>query len=393
MRTFLQDLRYGLRMLAAHPGFTAVAVLSLAVGIGANTAMFSLADAILLRPFPVERPGEDVCASSAPREEITPAICLIRTLSTSGTRPEASPASRQFGQVLLGFRASPATPAQVKLGAVVTTDFFDVLGVRPALGRAFRTDEDQQPVAVLSHALWQSQFAGDPSVIGRQIRLSNLDFTVIGVAPASFPGRAALRPRRSVSAHGHVVSACLDDEKNPSSAATTGTLLCTGGSRRVARPATRRRNSRPSRATSSKPTRTPTAAAASRCCRRSKPASAMTPTLVPLVALLLSIAGLVLMIACANVASLLLSRARARSREIAIRLAIGAGRARLLRQFLTESLLLAILGGAAGLVMAMACMQFLSSIRMPTAVSHQPGRSARCAGAGVSAPSPPWSAA
>src|SRR6266851_6117984 len=187
MRTFLQDLRYGFRILAANPGFTTVAVLSLAVGIGANTSMFSLADAILLRPLPVERPAEIVRIFSTSQGDQLGYVSHPDFVDfRNQTKTLAGMVA--YGQVLLGFSANPNASAQIKLGSAVTANFFDVLGVKPRLGRGFREDEDQQPVVVLSHSLWRSQFGRDPSVIGRQVRLSHLDFTVIGVAPENFPG-------------------------------------------------------------------------------------------------------------------------------------------------------------------------------------------------------------
>ena len=364
MRTFLQDLRYGFRILAANPGFTAVAVLSLAIGIGANTAMFSLADAILLRPLPVERPGEVLRILSTTRGDNAGYASYADFLDF---RNQTSTLSGMvaWSQILLGFRASSASAAQVKLGAVVTTDFFDVLGVRPVLGRGFRKDDDQQPVAVLSHALWKSQFSGDPSVLGRQIRLSNLDFTVIGILPESFTG-IQLFVHEELYVPMGVWSRMSSSEMNPIERRDHRSLVVYGR----LRPGLTVRDANAEFATIARnleqaypdSDRRRSVAAVTEIDARKRNES----DLPPLVALLLSIAGLVLIIACANVANLLLSRARARSREIAIRLAIGAGRARLFRQLFTESLLLAVLGGAAGLVMAMACMQFLSSIRMPT---------------------------
>ena len=364
MRPFLQDLRYGFRMLAAHPGFTFVAAVSLAVGIGANTAMFSLADALLLRPLPVERPGEIVHDLSTARGDDSGYMSYPDFLDFK-SRTRSLSGLTTIGQVLLGLRAGPATPAQVKLGAVVPTDFFDILGVRPALGRTFRTDEDRQPVAVLSHVLWESHFASDPSVIGRQIRLSGLDFTVIGVAPASFTGLQLFVHEELYLPMGMWPRVAVE-EKNPLDRRDHRNVVVYGrlGPGRTVREAqaefaTIARNLEQAYPDAD---RGRSVALLPEIEARNRSDS----TMAALVALLLSVSGLVLFIACANVANLLLSRAGSRSREVAIRLAIGAGRRRLLRQFLTESQLLAVLGGAAGLVLAMVCMQFLSSLRLPT---------------------------
>jgi putative ABC transport system permease protein len=241
MRTFLRDVRYGLRILAANPGFTAVAVLSLAVGIGANTAMFSLADAILLRPLPVDRPGDVLRILSTTRGDDAGYLSHADFVDfRNQTRTLSGVAA--WSQVLLGFRASSSTAAQVKLGAVVTTDFFDVLGVRPPLGRTFRKDEDQQPVAVLSYALWKSQLAADRSVIGRQIRLTNVDFTVIGVLPESFPGMQPFVHEELYLPMGMWPRICPALRPTRWSGGTTAISSCMEGSCRAGRPATPRRN-------------------------------------------------------------------------------------------------------------------------------------------------------
>src|SRR5437868_14983832 len=187
MRTLYNDVRYGLRTLAANPAFTAVAILSLAIGIGANTSIFSLADAMLLRPLPVEHPSE-----------------IARVLSTSPSVRHGSISYRDYvdfrdqikalsgliayQQIPVAMNPDPRSPAQLKLGLAVSTNYFDVLGVRPSLGRGFRPDENRTPVVVLSNSLWESQFGSDASVIGRAVSISKVDFTVIGVAPKSFPG-------------------------------------------------------------------------------------------------------------------------------------------------------------------------------------------------------------
>ncbi len=364
MRTIFQDLRYGWRVLAAKPGFTAAAALSLSVGIGATTAMFSLSDALLLRPLPVERPGEIVRVFSVEKADPLATVSYLDYLDLQKqTRTLSGLAA--YSHVPLGINTNPNTPAQMKLGQVVSTNFFDVLGVKPVAGRGFQADEDRQPVAMLSDSFWQSHFGRDPSVIGRRVRLSNLDFTVIGVAPPSFPGLnlfiheeiyvpMGMRPRLS------------PDAKNVFDHRDHGTLFVYGR----LRPGRTAREAQAEFATiarSLEQTYPDTNRGRGALVLPESDARVRIDPEVPvLVALLLAIAGLVLLIACANVANLLLVRARARSREIAIRLAIGAGRWRLLRQLLTESLLLSVLGGAAGLLLASMGMQYLSAFRLPT---------------------------
>ena len=366
MRTLWNDIRYGLRMMAANPGFTAVAILSLAIGIGANTSMFSLVDAMLLRPLEVGRPAE-----------------VVRVVSTSKSvrfGGISHPDYRDFRgqtktlrglvacqQTEVGFNSDRWSPAQLRLGMAVSTDFFDVLSVKPSLGRSFRADEDRAAVVVLSDSFWQSQFARDPGVIGRVVSLSKVAFTIIGVAPASFQGTQRF-VHESIYVPLGMLPQVSPAEKSPLNqrrqlplelfgrlapgrtvAQVQAELQAIAGNLERSYPDTNRGRS---------VLVMPELAAR----------LAMDPEDGIQEAVLLSIAGCVLLIACANVANLLLARARARAREIAIRLAIGASRRRLLQQLLTESLLLALAGGAAGLLLALFGINFLASVRLPTSL-------------------------
>ena len=366
MRTLWSDIVYGLRMLAKNPGFTAVAILSLAIGIGANTATFSLADAILLRPLPVDRPSE-----------------IVRLDSSTPTLPHANIAYPDFvdfraqsqtlaglvayRQIIVGFHPNPDTPSQMKLGLAVTPDYFDVLGVKPALGRSFRGDEERQSVVVLSDAIWESLFGRDPSVIGRHIELSKIDFTIIGVAPKSFPSLDRFVHEQLYVPAG-VIRQLTADNKDPLEKRDAPNVVVYGRLRsgRTEAEAQAELKSIAANLERAHPgtNRGRTVLVRSELEERVKTDgdNAMQT------AILLVIAGLVLMIACANVANLLLSRARARSREIAIRLAIGAGRSRLFRQLLTESLVLALLGGAAGLLVTKLCIRYFDTIQFPTSL-------------------------
>jgi predicted permease len=351
-------------MFAANPGFTAVAVLSLAIGIGATTSMFSLADAMLLRPLPVEHPGEMIqVGSTSPTVRFTaisyPDYLDLRTQAKTVSGLVAS------DPIAIGFGPDPKLPVQLKLGLAVSTNYFEVLGVRPSLGRAFRSQEDREPVVILSHSLWESQFGRDPSVIGRTVRLSKVDFTIIGVTPSTFPGLdryvhesmyvpVGILPRLSLEATSLI-------EPRDRLIFTVYGRLAPG---RTAAEAQAELKAIAANLERSYP-----------ATNRGRSVAAMPeiesriqndPTDALQTALVLTLSALVLLIACANVASLLLSRGRARAREIAIRLAIGAGRGRLLRQLLTESLMLAVLGGGAGLLLAVASIDFFSSLRLPT---------------------------
>lgn len=352
-------------MLAANPGFTAVAVFSLAVGIGANTSTFSLADAILLRPLPV-----------------ADASGVVRLLSTSENRKyerisypdyldfrdhaKALSGLAAYEQTVVGLKPDQNSSSQIKVGSAVSTKFFDVLGVAPALGRGFRADEDRTPVVVLSDFTWRSQFSGDPSVIGRTVSLSKINFVVIGIAPKSFPGPdrfvheslfiplgtlAQLAPERDSLPHRDRLTVAVLGRLAPRHSAKEAQVELRNIARNLERayPETNRG-------------RTVVAVPEIEARTLLEPGDALET------AILLAIAGSILLIACANVASLLLSRARARTREIAIRLAIGAGRVRLMRQLLTESLLLSLAGGTFGLLLSLYCMDFFASIRLPTSL-------------------------
>ena len=358
------DIRYGLRTLAANPGFTAIAILSLAIGIGANTSIFSLADAMLLRPLPVEHSSQ-----------------VVRVLSTSPSirhgaisyrdyvdfRDQAKTLSGliAYQQIPVAMNPDPRSPAQLKLGLAVSPNYFDVLGVRPSLGRGFRPDENRTPVVVLSNSTWESQFGRDAAVIGRTVSISKVDFTVIGVAPKNFPGLERY-VHEAIYVPIEVLPRLSPEGKNPNDQRDRLNLTVYG--RLVeGRTATEAQSELQTIAKNlerayPETNRGRTALVMNEVRAR----MTLDPTDAIQTAILLTLAGLVLMIACANVASLLLSRARGRAREIAIRIAIGAGRARLLRQLLTESMLLAVAGGGVGLVLALFSINFLSSLRLPT---------------------------
>lgn len=364
MRTLWTDIRYGLRMLAANPGFTAVAILSLAVGIGVNTSMFSLADAMLLRPLPVARPSEVVQVLSTSQAARFDGISYPDYIDF---RDQTKTLSGLVGsrRIPLGFNPDPNAPAQIKLGEAVTSNFFDVLGVQPALGRAFTPEEDRAAVVVLSDFVWESQFGRDPSVIGRTVKLSKIDFTVIGIAPKSFPGLDRYVHEDMYVPMG-VLPRFSSNDKNPLTQRDKLNVTVYGRLRpgRTAAEAQAELRGIANNLERSYPdtNRGRSALAMSEIQARMK----VDPEDAAQSVILLAIAGLVLLIACANVANLLLSRARARSKEISIRLAIGAGRGRLLRQLITESLLLAFAGGAAGMLLAWFSVQFLASLRFPT---------------------------
>jgi predicted permease len=370
----LRDLRYALRTLRRNPGFAVVAIISLALGIGANAAIFSLAEFLLLRPLPVPRASEIVVVQAQLRGESTgflqqaglsyPDFIDLQRKSRSFS---GLAASQYFP---FGIAPDRTTLPKMKYGALVSGNFFSVLGVSPGLGRGFRADEDQVPgrdaVVVLGHDFWETEFASRPDVVGKSIFLSGLPFTVVGVAPEPFRGpivwmRAdlyvplAMEPALAGGSQqnelemrglrGLRVQGRLKPGVSVGQAAAEARVI----SQQLAQayPETNR---------------TCTLGVGTYWQTQIEQFSTATVGFL----FMMILAGVVLLIACANIMNLMLSRASARSREIALRLAVGAGRGRLIRLLLTESLVIAILGGALGLLIAQGAVDLLSRFRIPS---------------------------
>jgi macrolide transport system ATP-binding/permease protein len=370
----LNDLRYALRTLRHNPGFALVAIISLGLGIGANAAIFSMAEYLLLRPLPVPHASEVVVVLAQLRGEST---ALIQQAGLSYPdfidfeRKNKSFAGLVASQYLpFGFAQDNTTLPKMKFGALVSGSFFDVLGVRPALGRSFRADEDQVPgrdaVAVLGHDFWETEFASSPDVVGKAIFLDGLPFTVVGVAPEPFRG-----PMVFVRADLYVPLAmqpALAGGSQQNELEMRGLRLLTVQGR--LKPGVSIRQAAAEAGVISQqlaqayPETNRTCSLEVGTYFHTQVEQYSTPALAFL--LMTALAGVVLLIACANVMNLMLSRASARSREIAVRLAIGAGRVRLIRQLLTESLVIAIVGGALGLLIARAGANLFSRFRIPS---------------------------
>jgi predicted permease len=354
MDGFIQDLRHAARLLAKSPGFVITAAVVLGLGVGANTAIFTLVNGLFLRPLPVPQADRLAWVTA-----ITPPSSRLMNLSYPDYLD-----LRERNQVFTGLLAYDEIPValagggapQRVHGAIVSGNYFSVLGVKPALGRAFGPDEDAAPgaapVAVISHALWKKRFGSDPELVGRSLLLSGHEFTVLGIAPKSFTG---------TEAEGTVdvwVPLAMHAEVMPGSrtllaARDAGWLRVMGRLKPGVTPAQARSNL----TVLVEGIRHSTPVQREGMTLQLTPATGtIHPTIageaLSIVILLMAVTGLILMIACGNVANLLLSRAAARGREMGIRLALGATRARLVRQLLTESLLLSLVGGAAGLAMA-----------------------------------------
>lgn len=357
MSTLFQDLRYAARMLAKAPGFTAIAIITLALGIGANAAIFSVADALLLRPEPFPNLGR--------------LVLMFNRVAPLTNENEMYPAdyeairaqSRSFEQLGAYFNRNVSLTGQGnperEQAAKVTTNFFDMLGVKPLLGRGFTADEGapgRDDETVLSYGLWQSKFGGDPNIIGKEIHINGQSFTIIGVMGTDFNYPPATNLWTPIA----FVDADKSDRSNnyilpigllkPGVSVSQAVVELAGIGQQLAKEFPRTDGKMGIRTVAF----------------RTYATDEQTHNFM---LLLLAAVGFVLLIACANVANLQLARVAGRDREIALRAALGASRWRVVRQLLTESVMLSLAGATGGLFLAQWAVALIVS-KMPAELSQ-----------------------
>jgi predicted permease len=379
--SLVQDVRFAIRGLRRTAGLTAFVIITLALGIGMTSATFSMVDALIFRPYPVPQPGRVVTLAGTTHDSMIEDFSYREYLDIRDKTKSYDGVIAYAEMQAVGFSAEPSATPRVKGGMMVSGNFFHVLDVEPRLGRGFRDDEDEVPgrdaVVVLGADFWRHEFAGDPGVVGRTVRLNGTPFTVIGVAPDSFPGLLmfghpdfymplAMARTFSTNIEKNFFEDRDDRELSVKARLQPGATLSQARNE-LAVVAKNFEHDYPN-------------------VTRSRGATVYTQFQTRttedqnwrfgVVFVILALA--VLLVACTNVAGLLLSRARERAREIAVRLALGAGRLRLIRLLLTESLILATLGGLAGIAVGYGVIEWFHSkdtiifaTELPVAVPFQ----------------------
>jgi predicted permease len=358
METFLQDVRYALRLLRKSPGFAAVVILTLGLGIGANTAIFSVVNSVLLRSLPFREPDRLVKIIFS-----NPGIGLNDVPFSVPEIEDLRSRSGVFEDVSIALSASvnltgAKQPERLELLGV-SSNYFSMLGATPQIGRLFDSQDSAlgfSQTVVISDGLWRRSYGGDPNILGRRLQLDNDPYTIVGVLPPSFrhPGRTVARDVEVWAATGF--------SADPFPAPTRGARLLPGALGRL-KPGIALEQAQARLAAMASELRTDFATdyppEAKWTIEIQPLQESLVGTVRPQLIMLMAAVVLIVLIASVNIANLLLARASGRQREIAVRMALGAGRARIVRQSLTESLLLSLVAGVVGVLTAMAAMRFI----------------------------------
>ena len=368
METLLQDIRFGFRQLMKQPGFAALAIISMALGIGANTSIFSLVDTALLRPLAVKEPSRLVELYGTFHNGAE--WSLQSYLNYKDYRDRNTVFSGLFVYRVVVSSLTVNNSSQRVWGYLVSGNYFDVLGVKPMLGRSFLPEEDRtpdsHPVALISYNCWQRRFGGDPSIVGKTVEFNSRPFTIIGVAPKGFIGtEVAYDPEMFIPV---MMAKTIEpgsrwiDKRDSNNLFTVGRL----------KPGVSFAQAKAELETLTAKLAEDYPENVGRGIRLGKPGlfiPDIANSVFAFTGVLAAVGALVILLACVNLANLLLARATERRREIAVRLAVGASRQRLVRQLLTESLLISLSGGAAGVFLAAAINSAVRGIRLPSDVT------------------------